>query len=84
MTITISAEAVAWYGAIVGMIPATVDILHLRLRWPECGGVPVRLSQSAVVIREGFIAGGWASETDYDTHAVAGGTRYGRVRVRRG
>lgn len=29
-----------------------VDILHLRVRWPECGRVPVRLSQSAVVIRK--------------------------------
>src|SRR6266446_9360325 len=68
------------------LIPATrfVDILHLRLRWPQCGGVPVRLSQSPGVIREGFIAVGRASGTDYDTHAVAGGNHYGRVRVRRG
>jgi hypothetical protein len=39
---------------------------------------------SAGVIREGFIAVGRASGTDYDSHAVAGGNRYGRVRVRRG
>lgn len=40
-----------------------VDILHLRLLVPECGGVPIRLSQSAVVIREGSIAIDWAAET---------------------
>jgi len=39
--------------------------------------------KGAVVIREGFIAVRRASETDYDAH-VAGGNRYGRVRVRRG
>jgi hypothetical protein len=26
-----------------------VDILHLRLRWPECCGFPVHISQSAVL-----------------------------------
>ena len=27
----------------------TVDVFRLRLRWPECCGFPVRLSQSAVL-----------------------------------
>ena len=68
-----------------GLIPATRLLTSFIYAFAGLSAVVFLYAfhKGAVVIREGFIAVGWASETDCDAH-VAGGHRYGRVRVRRG
>jgi hypothetical protein len=77
---------IQWFDASARIKPTRAPEADLKTkkRTASHDGVPVRLSESAVVIQEGFIAVGWASEAEYDAHAVAGGNRYGCVRVRRG
>jgi len=68
-----------------GLIPATRLLTSFIYAFAGLSAVVFQYAfhKGAVVIREGFIAVGWTSETDCDAH-VAGGHRYGRVRVRRG
>ena len=68
-----------------GLIPATRLLTSFIYAFAGLSAVVFQYAfhKGAVVIREGFIAVGWASETDCDAH-VAGGNRYGHVCVRRG